>query len=169
MVDMDRNAQFRRRGFSLIELLIVVAIILIIAMVAIPKMNVQLMSAREMGAIREITAIHQAETQYYSQFGRYAQSLAELGPPQRRQPGPAAADLLPSSLTNGKKGGHIFTVAATQTGYAVSVVPEQFGSSGRRLLLFRPDAGSSRELVRRAGHGAEPDVGCAREATGSRG
>src|SRR6266700_2996559 len=70
-----------RRGFSLIELLIVVAIILIIAAVAIPKMNTQLMQAREMAAIREIGTIHQGQTQYYSQFGHFAQSLAELGPP----------------------------------------------------------------------------------------
>jgi type IV pilus assembly protein PilA len=132
MVRIRRNS--RRRGFSLIELLIVVAIILIIAMVAIPKMNVQLMSAREMGAIREINAIHQAETQYYSQFGRYAQTLAELGPPASGAPGPAAADLLPSSLSSGKKGGHIFSVAATQTGYSVSVAPEQYLSSGRRTF-----------------------------------
>lgn len=123
-----------RRGFSLIELLIVVAIILIIAMVAIPKMNVQLMSAREMGAIREITTIHQGQTQYYSQFGHYAESLAQLGPPTGGAPGPSAADLLPSSLSSGKKGGHIFTVSVTPTGYAINVVPEQFGSSGRRTF-----------------------------------
>lgn len=129
---MDRNR--KRRGFSLIELLIVVAIILIIAMVAIPKMNVQLMSAREMGAITEIRSIHQAQTQYYSQFGRYAGSLAELGPPNGGAVGPNGADLLPSSLSSGKKGGHMFTVTATQTGYAVSVVPEQYGSSGRRTF-----------------------------------
>jgi type IV pilus assembly protein PilA len=131
---MERSRRRRQAGFSLIELLIVVAIILIIAMVAIPKMNVQLMSAREMAAIREITAIHQAETQYYSQFGRYAQSLAELGPPTSGAAGPAAADLLPGALSSGRKGGHVYTVAATPTGYAVSVVPEQFGSSGRRTF-----------------------------------
>jgi len=57
---MDRK--HLRRGFSLIELLIVVAIILIIAAVAIPKMNTQLMQAREMAAIREIGTIHQGQT-----------------------------------------------------------------------------------------------------------
>jgi prepilin-type N-terminal cleavage/methylation domain-containing protein len=121
-------------GFSLMELLIVVAIILIILMVAVPRMNSQLMQAREMGALREITTIHQAETQYYSQFGRYAQNLTELGPPNGGTPGPAGADLLPASLSSGKKGGHIFTVAATPTGYSISVVPEQFNSSGRRTF-----------------------------------
>jgi prepilin-type N-terminal cleavage/methylation domain-containing protein len=123
-----------RRGFSLIELMIVVAIILVIAMIAVPKMNRSLMAAREMGAIREITAIHQAQTQYYSQFGRYAQNLQELGPPTGGTVGPAGADLLPSSLTVGKKGGHIFTVAATQTGYAVVVVPEHFNTDGSRTF-----------------------------------
>jgi len=131
---MQLKRRNRRKGFSLIELLIVVAIILIIAMVAIPKRNVQLMSAREMGAIREITAIHQAQTQYYSQFGRYAETLAQLGPPASGTAGPAAADLLPSSLSGGKKGGHIFNVAATQTGYSVTVVPERYGSDGRRTF-----------------------------------
>lgn len=121
-------------GFSLMELLIVVAIILIILMVAVPRMNSQLMQAREMGALREINTIHQAQTQYYSQFGRYAQNLTELGPPNGGTPGPAGADLLPSSLASGKKGGHVFRITTTPTGYAINVEPEQFNSSGRRTF-----------------------------------
>ena len=121
-----------RRGFSLIELLIVVAIILIIAAVAIPKMNTQLMQAREMSVIREIGTIHQGQTQYYSQFGRFATTLAELGPAASGPAGPAAADLIPGSLSSGKKSGHVYTVSLTPTGYAVTVTPERFGSDGRR-------------------------------------
>src|SRR5436305_6764308 len=81
-IDMQHSVdrQRRRRGFSLIELLIVISIILIIAAIAIPKLNNQLMAAHEMAAIRQITTIHQAETQYYSQFGKYATALTELGP-----------------------------------------------------------------------------------------
>ena len=73
--------QRRRNGFSLIELLIVVAIILVIAAIAVPQMNKQLMAAHEMAAIRQINTIHQAQAQYNSQFGKYAASLTELGPP----------------------------------------------------------------------------------------
>src|SRR5882724_5088187 len=73
IIGMQTNR--RRRGFSLIELLIVIAIILILAMIAVPKVNQQLMSARETAAIQEIKTIHQAETQYYSTFSRYATSL----------------------------------------------------------------------------------------------
>jgi prepilin-type N-terminal cleavage/methylation domain-containing protein len=122
------------RGFSLIELMIVVAIILVIAMVAVPKMNRALMAARESAAIREITTIHTAQTQYYSQFGRFAQNLQELGPPTGGTVGPAGADLLPISLSGGKKGGHIFTLAATQTGYSITVVPEHFNTDGSRTF-----------------------------------
>src|SRR5271155_3281864 len=124
------QAKKRCRGFSLIELLIVISIILIIAAIAVPKMNRQLMLAREQAAIRQIGSIHQAETQYFSQYGRYAQNLAELGPPASGADSPAAANIIPKSLADGKNSGFIFTVAGTPTGYAVTAVPEAFGSTG---------------------------------------
>jgi len=131
-----RNARaLRQRGFSLIELLIVIAIILIIAAIAVPKMNNQVMAAHEMAAIRQIGTIHQAETQYYSQFGHYAESLAELGPPPSGAASPAAADLIPKVLADGKNSGYVFAVAASPTGYSVSAVPEAFNSSGRRTFF----------------------------------
>ena len=124
----------RRRGFSLIELLIVIAIILIIAAIAVPKMNNQMMAAHEMAAIRQITTIHQAETQYYSQFGKYA-ALTELGHPPSGAAGPAAADLIPKVLADGKNSGYVFAVQGTATGYAVTAVPETFNSTGRRTFF----------------------------------
>ena len=139
-----------RRGFSLIELLIVIAIILIIAAIAVPKMNKQIMAAHEMAAIRMITTVHTGETQYYSQFGRYAQNLAELGPPASGAAGPAAADLLPKNLADGKASGFIFTVVGTPTGYSVTAVPEAFGSSGSRTFF------SDQTLVIRNNWTAEP-------------
>ena len=120
------------RPMSLVELLIVIAIILVIAAIAVPQMNKQLMSAHEMAAIRQITTVHQAQTQYYSQFGKYAENLAALGPPAGGAPGPAAADLIPKDLAEGKKSGYLYTLAITPTGYAITAVPEKFGSSGRR-------------------------------------
>jgi type IV pilus assembly protein PilA len=121
-----------RRGFSLIELLIVIAIILIIASIAVPKVNRQLMLAREQAAIRQIGTIHQAETQYNSQYGKYAISLVELGPPASGQAGPASADIIPKNLADGKNSGYLFTVVATPQGYAVTAIPESFGNTGSR-------------------------------------
>jgi prepilin-type N-terminal cleavage/methylation domain-containing protein len=140
----------RRRGFSLIELLIVIAIILILAMIAVPKVNKQLMSARETAAIQEIKTIHQAETQYYSTFGKYADSLVALGPPASGAAGPAAADLIPKGLADGKIGGYIFTVANSPTGYAVNANPETYGTSGSRTFF------SDQTLVIRNNYSQEP-------------
>jgi len=132
---MSMHANRSRRGFSLIELLIVIAIILIIAAIAVPKMNNQMMAAHEMAAIRQVTTIHQAETQYYSQFGKYAESLAALGPPASGAATPAAADLIPKVLADGKNSGYMFAVQPSPTGYSITAVPEAFGSSGRRTFF----------------------------------
>lgn len=128
------NGRHRRRGFSLIELLIVIAIILIIAAIAVPKLNNARMHSQEMAAIRQITTIHQAQTQYYSQFGKFATSLAQLGPAEGATAGPGAADLIPGDLALGEKTGYRFTVAASPEGYTVTAVPVAFGSSGRRTF-----------------------------------
>ena len=69
------------RGFSLIELLIVIAIILIIAAIAMPKLTSARMFAYEMAGIRTLATINTAQAQYFSTYGRYAANLTELGPP----------------------------------------------------------------------------------------
>src|SRR4029077_6996626 len=89
------NHKYRRiAGFSLIELLIVIAIILIILAMALPKLNKARMQAFETGAIKAITTIHTAQAQYYSEFGKYAESLTALGPPTSGNPSASAADLI---------------------------------------------------------------------------
>jgi len=150
MRDRADSRNPRRRGFSLIELLIVIAIILVIVTIAVPQYNKQMMSAHETAAIQAIQTIHAVETQYYSQFGRYAVSLAELGPPASGAANAAAADLISKDLTEGKKSGYIFTVVATPTGYAISAVPEAFNSSGRRTFY------SDQTLVVRNNWSQEP-------------
>jgi type IV pilus assembly protein PilA len=122
------------RGFSLIELLIVIAIILIILAIAVPKLGSAKMNANEMAVVREIQTITSMQTQYMSQFGRYATTLAELGPPASGGPGPQAADLIPGSLATGDKDGYIFTLAATPQGYTLNVNPKAYNSTGRRTF-----------------------------------
>ncbi len=140
----------RRRGFSLIELLIVVAIIMILAAIAVPKLNQSRMFSQETAAIKQIGTIHTAETQYYSQFGKYATQLTELGPPTSGQPGPTGADLIPGDFAIGKKSGYLFQIQATPTGYAVTAVPEVYNSSGRRCFY------SDQTTVIRENWGQEP-------------
>ena len=134
---MEQSRTRRRRhsrGFSLIELLIVIAIILIILTIAVPKMGVAQMNAREMAVVREIQTVNTAQAQYMSQFGKFATTLAELGPPTSGGPGPQAADLIPGSLATGDKDGYIFTMAATPQGYTLNANPKAFNSTGRRTF-----------------------------------
>jgi type IV pilus assembly protein PilA len=149
MSDM-RPTRGRRRGFTLIELLIVISIILVILAIAVPKMNTQMQGAREMAVIREIGSIHQAETQYYSQFGKYASTLAQLGPPVSGADGPEAANIIPKVLADGKKNGFVYNLTATSSGYAITAIPESFGNSGRRTFY------SDQSLVIRNNWGQEP-------------
>jgi type IV pilus assembly protein PilA len=136
--------QFRKRrgarGFSLIELLIVIAIILIILAIAVPKLGSARMNANEMAVIRELQTINTMQVQYMSQFQRFATTLAELGPPTSGGPGPQAADLIPSALSVGEKDGYIFTMTATPSGYTLNANPKVFNTSGRRTFFTDQNA-----------------------------
>jgi len=146
-----------RRGFSLIELLIVISIILIIITMAVPKFNQAKRFANETGAISAIKTIHEVETQYQSQYGRYAASLAELGPPQSGAAGPAAADLIDATFAAGVKSGYKFTVAASPGGYTVNANPETFGTTGTRTFF------SDQTMVIRENDGQEPATASSKE------
>jgi prepilin-type N-terminal cleavage/methylation domain-containing protein len=140
----------REFGFSLIELLIVIAIILIILAVAMPKLQRARMYSQEMAAIQAIRAIHQAQAMYYSQFGKYAESLASLGPPASGASGPQAADMIQEDLAAGEKQGYKFVVTATPGGYVVNAAPVAFGNSGSRTFW------SDQSMTVRQNYGQEP-------------
>ena len=104
---------------------VVLALLALLCLVLL--MQIKISSGRLNGdeslVIREIQTIHQAETQYMSQYGRYA-TLAELGP--------KAGDLLPASLAAGDKDGYRFTVHLTLVGYAINAAPKTYNQTGRR-------------------------------------
>ncbi len=146
MVSRLRDRRRRQRGFSLIELLIVIAIILIILSIALPQMGKSRRHAQEMAAVATIKTISAMEQQYYTEFGHYATTLSQLGPPASAgaAEGPEAAGLIPSNLASGSTGGYNYTVTQTPTGYGVSAVPKAFGSTGARTF-YSDDSGVIRE------------------------
>ena len=106
----------KQKGFSLIELLIVVAIILIIAAIAIPNLLRARISANESAAAGAVRTITTAEIQYQSAYPTtgYAAALSNLGPPAAGcvTPSSTTGCLIDSSLAGGTKGGYAFTAAA---------------------------------------------------------
>jgi prepilin-type N-terminal cleavage/methylation domain-containing protein len=105
---MDRKLSFsaarrytqnstKPNGFTLMELLIVIAIILILMLMAIPTIGVMKKHANETSAINSLRAITQAEIQYESTYpaNGYACSLASLGgDPGSGAPTPTSSQLL---------------------------------------------------------------------------
>jgi len=104
----------KQKGFSLIELLIVVAIILIIAAIAIPNLLRSRIAANEASAVGSTRTINTAEVTFASTFPNHGfATLTHLGPPSSGAINDTGAGLLDSVLAGGTKSGYVFTVATS--------------------------------------------------------
>ena len=102
------------KGFSLIELLIVVAIILIIAAIAIPNFLRSRIAANQSSAVASLHTLTLAEATYSSTYsGGFSANMASLVPPPVGvNPTSTAAGLVDSVLASGTKSGYSFTYSA---------------------------------------------------------
>ncbi len=145
----------KQKGFSLIELLIVVAIILIIAAIAIPNLLRARIAANESSAVQSVRTINTAQVTYQSQFPTigFSGTLSALGPAAATgcgtaTPTSANACLLDWVVSNAKttpKSGYYFTdpvvtaAGGINVDYEVDGTPAAVGQSGVRGFCSNSD------------------------------
>lgn len=131
--------QSRQKGFSLIELLIVVAIILIIAAIAIPNLLRSKMAANEASAVGSLRTLSTACIIYSTTYGGYPANLSNLGPATTATS--TTADLIDSVLATGTKSGYTFHYTSGSTdnngnvlSYSITASPLTTGTTGQRAF-----------------------------------
>jgi prepilin-type N-terminal cleavage/methylation domain-containing protein len=128
----------KQKGFSLIELLIVVAIILVIAALAIPSFMRAKIAANESSAAQSVRSINTAEVQYNTTYGLGYADLATIGSSSAGSCTATSTNacLVDEVLTKGIKSGYSFTVTpgggTPAVSYTSIAVPLVIGQSGQR-------------------------------------
>lgn len=134
----------RQKGFSLIELLIVVAIILLIAAIAVPKVMRARMSANEASAAAGTRTMVTAQIQYQTAYPSvgYAVNLATLAGTSCNPPSSLSACLIDPSLANATvspKDGYLYGTSGNQTKFTVGTYPAIVGITGNNSFCAGDD------------------------------
>src|ERR1700680_2659833 len=143
----------KQKGFSLIELLIVVAIILIIAAIAIPNLLRSKIAANQASAVGSLRTLNTSCIAYSTSYGQFPSALTNLGPmASGGTASSTSADLIDSVLSAGSKSGYTFAyapAAGNQT-YTLTATPVAAGQTGQRMF-FTDQSGVIRANVTGAG------------------
>ena len=147
-MSVSRNKQ---KGFSLIELLIVVTIILIIAAIAIPNLMRNKIQANETAAVETMRTLNESILLYSNSYGGFPHALSDMGPASGGTAASSAgADLIDATLAGGVKSGYKFAytpvvsdAAGNVQSYSISATPVVAGSTGQRSF-FTDQSGTIR-------------------------
>lgn len=109
-----RRKSKRQEGFSLVELIIVVSIILVIAAIAIPSLINSRQRANESSAINAVKTVLTSETTYNTQYNSFSPNLVTLGDTDVPgcAPSPTTACIVSGPLSNGQNGAYVLTLTS---------------------------------------------------------
>jgi len=134
-----------KRGFSLIELLIVVAIILLIAAIAVPSYLRARIAANEASAVAAVRTLNTAQISYNSAYPTvgYSATLTALGGTSCSPPDPSSACLIDTVLAGGLRNGYLYTMTnvtgTPHATYSVIATPSMPNASGIRYFCSFED------------------------------
>ena len=136
----------KQKGFSLIELLIVVAIILIIAAIAIPNLLRARMAANESAAASSIRTLNTAQVSYLTAYPTvgFGVAMSNLGGASPCTASSTNACLIDNNLATATaapgKSGYIYKMTGTASTYVGSAVPTTLNSTGTKSFCSVEDA-----------------------------
>jgi prepilin-type N-terminal cleavage/methylation domain-containing protein len=129
-----------QKGFSLIELLLVVAVILIISAIAVPNFLRSRLRANEASAVASVRIIESGAVTYsmtYPDIG-YPTQLSTLGGAGTCSASSTHSCLIDDTLAQGNKGGYLFAWTgdglAPSVAFTLTATPQLIGSSGQRMF-----------------------------------
>ena len=139
-----RSNNHPEAGFTLMELLIVISIIVILMLIAIPTANTIRKHTNEVSAQKSLQTIEQAESMYEQNYPvtGFACTLQALGGETGAPPSATSSQLLNGQLTTGVKDGYIFSItncvkstannSERVTSYTLTATPATVGRTGDR-------------------------------------
>jgi type IV pilus assembly protein PilA len=135
---MMRTIHDKQKGFSLIELLIVVAIILIIAAIAIPNLLRSKIAANQASAVGSLRTLNTSCIAYSTSYGTFPAALTNMGPVASGSTASStSADLIDSVLSAGVKSGYtfVFTPGASNQSYTITATPITAATTGQNMYF----------------------------------
>lgn len=143
MQNLKRICSFKLAGFTLVEIMIVVAIISLLAAIAIPNLIRARLSANEAAAETAIRTLHTAAQSYRAVNTAFPASLSVLAS--------TTPPYIDSVLGAGSKNGYNFTITAATNTFSATARPQNYGTSGARSF-FVDESG----VIRYTNADAEP-------------
>jgi len=122
----------RRRsltGFTLVEIMVVIAVIIVIASIGVPGIMRQRVNANEAAAVAALKTLSAASVTYRATHSSYPGSLTDLYDPEEAQ-------YIDSTLASGTRQGYNFTLSGDEDGFNATAIPAKPNITGTRYFMI---------------------------------